>query len=98
LVVIPSRLARVMLRAMELANIVPLSEWHYMTARGEDSVVDITRAERELGWQAQKSNAQALREAYDWYIASMASTGTAKTTHPVPFAHQVLQRLSSIFP
>jgi nucleoside-diphosphate-sugar epimerase len=89
-------IARVGLRAMELANIVPLSEWHYMSARGEDSVVDISRAERELGWRPENSNAQALKEAYDWYIASVTAPGTARTAHPVPFAHQLLKRLSSI--
>ncbi|HEV8722554.1 MAG TPA: NAD-dependent epimerase/dehydratase family protein [Candidatus Binatia bacterium] len=95
---IPGRIARVGLRAMELANLAPLSEWHYMSARGEDSVVDISRAERELGWRPESSNARALREAYDWYVASMTTTGRARTRHPVPFAHQLLKRLSSIFP
>jgi len=95
---IPGEPARVVLRAMELANVVPLSEWHYMSACGEDSVVDISRAERELGWQPENSNAQALKDAYDWYIGRVTTTGTARTTHPVPFTHQILKRLSSIFP
>jgi len=95
---IPGLTARMVLRGMELINIVPLSEWHYMSANGEDSVVDISRAERELGWRPARSNAQALREAYDWYIASVTTTGTARTAHPVPLAHQLLKRLSSIFP
>jgi nucleoside-diphosphate-sugar epimerase len=94
---IPGRTARAVLRAVELANIVPLSEWHYMSAHGQDSVVDISRAERELGWRPDRSNAQALREAYDWYFASAPASGTI-TAHPVPFVHQVLQRLSSMFP
>lgn len=94
---IPAPAARVLLRAIELANLVPLSEWHYMSARGENCVVDISRAERELGWQPQRSNAQALVDAYTWYNASVAATGTARSTHPVPFAHQLLKRLTWIF-
>jgi nucleoside-diphosphate-sugar epimerase len=90
--------ARGGLRAMELVGMVPLAEWHYMSARGEDSVVDISRAERELGWHPQRSNAQALRDAYDWYAASINATGRARITHPVPFAHHVLKKLSSILP
>ena len=95
---IPGWIARAVLRGMELANVSPLSEWHYMGARGEDSVVDISRAERELGWRPERSNAQALVEAYDWYIKSIMTTGTAKRVHPVPLTHRVLERLHWIFP
>jgi len=93
---VPGSIARALLRGMELANVPLLSEWHYMSARGEDSTVDISRAQRELGWQPKFSNAQALKDTYDWYIASLATYGTAKTAHPVPFAHQVLKKLSSL--
>ena len=91
---VPERLARVALRGIELANIVPLSEWHHMSAYGEDSVVDISRAEYELGWRPERSNAQALVEVYDWYVASVTNTGTARTTHPVPLMHRALKGLN----
>jgi nucleoside-diphosphate-sugar epimerase len=90
---IPAPLARAMLRAMELAGLMPLSEWHYMSARGEDSVVDVSRAERELGWRAERSNRRALADAYDGYAGAMAAAGRAQTTHPVPWAHRLLGRL-----
>lgn len=90
---VPVPLARSLLRAIELAGVMPLSEWHYSTARGGDSVVDVSRAERELGWQPARSNARALAEAYDGYAAAMEQAGRARTTHPVPMAHRVLQRL-----
>jgi len=95
---VPGRLAGYALRGMELAAIVPLSEWHYMSAAGKDSVVDISRATLELGWRPERSNAQALIEAYDWYVASMHATGAARTTHPVPLVHRVLKGLSWILP
>ncbi len=94
---IPGRIARVALRGMELANITPLSELHYLSARGEDSVVDISRAERELDWRPQRSNAQALRDAYDWYLTSVTTTGTAPSTYPVPLAHRALKGFWGIF-
>lgn len=94
---IPGSVARVALRAMELGVLMPLSEWHYMSAWGVDSVVDISRAEQELGWRPERSNAQALIEAYDWRLANLAATGAARTTHPVPSAHHRLNRLSAIF-
>lgn len=90
---IPAPLARAMLRTMEIAGIMPLSEWHYMSAYGEDSVVDVSRAERELGWRAERSNSRALTDAYDGYAEAMAAAGRARTTHPVPWTHRVLGRL-----
>ena len=95
---IPSRWARAALRVMELAGMAPLSEWHYLSARGEDSIVDTSRAEQELGWRPGRSNGQALREAYDWYVATVRSRGQAAATHPVPLAHRALQRFTRILP
>lgn len=94
---IPERCAKPALRAMELANMVPLSEWHYMSTRGKDSVVDISRAENELMWNPKRSNARALIDAYDWYVSSMSSAGTASTTHPVPLMHKILYKLSWLY-
>ena len=91
-------LARVLLRGLELAGLPPLSEWHQVTARGGDSAVDTSRAERELGWQARRSNRQSLCDAYDWYRDRVASQGSAETTHPVPVAHRMLQRLLAFWP
>jgi nucleoside-diphosphate-sugar epimerase len=90
---LPAPLARAMLRALEFAGLMPLSEWHYASARGEDSVVDVSRAERELGWRPARSNRRALADAYDGYVEALASSGGATTTHPVPWAHRVLGRL-----
>jgi nucleoside-diphosphate-sugar epimerase len=95
---VPGPIARAAFRGMEIAGLVPPSEWHWKSARGEDSVVDASRAERELGWRPQRSNAQMLREAYDWYVAAVAAAGKARTTHPVPLAHRVLKALHWILP
>lgn len=92
---VPGRIAQMALRGMELASLVPLSEWHYMCARGEDSVVDISRAERELDWRPERSNSKALVEAYEWYAANPRTT--APGTHPLPFAHRVLKGLNWVF-
>jgi nucleoside-diphosphate-sugar epimerase len=63
----PPWLAQPVLRALELAKLSPLVEWHYKTAN-QDSFVDCSHAERVLGWRAGKSNAQTLIETYDWYL------------------------------
>jgi nucleoside-diphosphate-sugar epimerase len=94
---LPGQLARVVLHGIELAGLVPLSEWHHLNAREEDSWVDISRTERELGWRPQRSNAQTLVDAYAWYAMRVTNTGTAQTTHPVPFSHRALKRVAGIF-
>lgn len=95
---IPRTIGQVALRGMELLNMIPLSEWHYMNAYGKDSVVDISRSTRELAWQPQRSNAQALVDAYDWYVGSMRATGTARSKFPVPLTHRALKYLNWLLP
>jgi len=95
---IPAELARFGMRSMEWAGLAPLSEWHQMSAQGHDSVVSIFRAQRELGWEPIWSNAEALKSAYDWYLACLAATGSAPTTHPLPFSHRILKAILQIFP
>src|SRR5262249_39309791 len=95
---VPGPLSRAAFRTIELLGMTPLSEWHYMNAWGEDSIVDTRRAEEELAWRASESNAAALMAAYDWYQATLAVGGEARTTHPVTRAHRVLERLTWMLP
>lgn len=95
---IPAALARPALRAIELAGLVPLSEWHRHGAWGQDSVADTTRARQELGWHPDRSNIDAMIEAYDWYVETVGRTGNAPRTHAVPRAHRVLRGLLGLLP
>jgi nucleoside-diphosphate-sugar epimerase len=94
---IPVRPAEATLRTLELARLSPLVEWHYKTAH-KDSFVDVSRAERVLGWKPRLSNADALIQTYDWYLAHRHElTDGAGVTHRVPWnqrALAVLKRLS----
>lgn len=90
---LPATLARNGLRGVELAGVTPLSEWHYCSAWGQDSVVDISRAQQELGWHPARSNARALTEAYDAYNVAMRDIGHIDTTHPIPASHKLLRGL-----
>src|SRR5215210_817934 len=56
---VPVRPAEIALRALELARVSPLAEWHYKTAH-RDSFVSIDKAREVLGWEPRHSNAQAL--------------------------------------
>jgi nucleoside-diphosphate-sugar epimerase len=93
---VPARPAEVLLRGLELARLSPLAEWHYRTAH-RDSFVDVSKAERLLGWRPRLSNAQALIETYDWYLANRDRLRGAGVTHRVPWnqrALSVVKRLS----
>jgi nucleoside-diphosphate-sugar epimerase len=88
-------LAVPVLRALELARLSPLAEWHYRTA-SKDSWVAIDRARAALGWEPRLSNADALRETYDWYLAHRDELGAAGTTHRVPWNQRALGWLKRV--
>ena len=92
---VPVKPAELILRALELARVSPLAEWHYKTAH-RDSFVDVSRAERILGWQPRLSNEAALIETYDWYLANRGRVGAAGVTHRVPWNQQALGLLKRI--
>ena len=66
---VPAGFARAALRALDLAGLSPLSEWHYRSA-DQDVVATVEKARRLLGWQPRRSSAEALIRAYDWFLAS----------------------------
>jgi nucleoside-diphosphate-sugar epimerase len=92
---VPARPAEVALRALELARLSPLAEWHYRTAH-RDSFVDVSRARMLLGWRAKFSNAEALCRTYDWYLAHRDTLGRAGTTHRAPWNQQALALLKRV--
>lgn len=93
---LPDFVGRRALRAIELAGLAPLAEWHHCVATDLDSVVDIERARVELGWEPRRSNADALADAFDWYATTPTSDGAGITTHPVPVAHRALRRAAGV--
>ena len=93
---IPVRAAEIVLRALEVARLSPLVEWHYKTAH-RDSFVDISRAEQVLGWKPRLSNAKALIRTYDWYLAHRDEVaGAVGVTHRVPWNQQALGLLKKV--
>jgi nucleoside-diphosphate-sugar epimerase len=92
---VPVKPAELALRALELLRLSPLAEWHYKTAH-RDSFVDVTKAQRVLGWQPRLSNREALIETYDWYLANRERVGGAGVTHRVPWNQQALGLLKRL--
>jgi nucleoside-diphosphate-sugar epimerase len=92
---VPAKPAEVALRALELLRLSPLAEWHYKTAH-RDSFVDVSKAQRLLGWQPRLSNREALVATYDWYLANIERVGGAGVTHRVPWNQQALGLLKRL--
>jgi nucleoside-diphosphate-sugar epimerase len=92
---VPVKPAEIALRGLELLRVSPLAEWHYKTAH-KDSFVDVSKAQRLLGWQPRLSNRDALIETYDWYLANRGSVGGAGVTHRVPWNQQALGLLKRL--
>ena len=92
---IPVKPAELALRALELARLSPLAEWHYKTAH-KDSFVDVSKAQRLLGWNPRLSNSETLIETYDWYLANRERVGGAGVTHRVPWNQQALGLLKRL--
>jgi nucleoside-diphosphate-sugar epimerase len=92
---VPARPAELALRALELARLSPLAEWHYRTAH-RDSYVDVSKAERLLGFAPRLSNEQSLCVTYDWYLANRERVGRAGRTHRVPWDQRALGLLKRV--
>jgi nucleoside-diphosphate-sugar epimerase len=92
---VPARPAELALRALELARLSPLAEWHYRTAH-RDSFVDVSKAQRLLGFAPRLSNEQALCETYDWYLAHRTRRRSAGVTHRVPWDQRALGLLKRL--
>lgn len=92
---VPVKPAELSLRALELAHLSPLAEWHYRTAH-RDSFVSIDRARELLGWEPRLSNAETLCATYDWYLDHLAEMRDAGTTHRVPWNQQALGLLKRV--
>jgi nucleoside-diphosphate-sugar epimerase len=92
---VPARPAELALRALELARLSPLAEWHYRTAH-KDSFVSIDKARALLGWQPRLSNAETLCATYDWYLAHREELRAAGTTHRVPWDQRALALLKRL--
>ena len=92
---VPVKPAEMALRGLELLRVSPLAEWHYKTAH-KDSFVDVSKAQRLLGWQPRLSNRDALIQTYDWYLANRGRVGGAGVTHRVPWNQQALGLLKRL--
>jgi nucleoside-diphosphate-sugar epimerase len=78
---VPARPARLLLQTLHAARLSPLSAWHIASADAT-FVLDCSRAREALGWQPERSAAESLCSAYDWFVRDGRSrpVGTAHRT------------------
>ncbi len=82
---------------LEHLGLSPLSRSIYGAA-GKISFVSIEKAKRRLGWAPQHSNADALAQSYDWYVAHFEEfQGKAGVTHRSPLKQGALAIVRAFF-
>ena len=64
---IPPKLARNVLRFLDMLRISPFVDYHYKILN-QDVWFDTSKAKRVLGWRAKDSNISMLADAYHWYL------------------------------
>ena len=92
---VPARPAELALRALELAQLSPLAEWHYKTA-SRDSFVDVSKARAAARLERDEVERDTLVETYDWYAAHREGLEHAGVTHRVPWNQQALRLLKRV--
>jgi nucleoside-diphosphate-sugar epimerase len=89
-VALPAEPMRTVLAGLAVARLSPLSRWHYESA-DKDFVLDVSKAERELGWAPRSSNVEALERAYRWYVANRGRLGGQRDrSHVTPWRERAL--------
>jgi nucleoside-diphosphate-sugar epimerase len=69
---LPAAPARLGMRALAGMGLAPFAPYHWLLY-AESLWFDTTRARTELGWEPEHSNASALVESYDWFLAHRGS-------------------------
>lgn len=68
---VPMGLAVLGMKVTSTLGLSPLGPYHALMY-GRSLYFDVTRAQAELGWYAQWSNAEMICQSYDWYIRHKA--------------------------
>jgi nucleoside-diphosphate-sugar epimerase len=77
---LPAAPARIGMRALAQVGLAPFAPYHWLLY-AESLWFDTTKAQSELGWSPRHSNASAVIESYDWFLANRASLGATHGSH-----------------
>ena len=77
---LPAAPAKVGMQALARFGLAPFAAYHWLLY-GESLWFDTSRAQTELGWRAQHSNASMVVESYEWFLAHRAELDGAHGSH-----------------
>jgi nucleoside-diphosphate-sugar epimerase len=77
---LPAAPARTAMRAATALRVAPFAPYHWLLY-GESLWFDTTRAEQELGWTSQHSNADMVIESYEWFLTHRTEPGSTERSH-----------------
>ena len=77
---LPSKPAQVAMKVLGQSSLVPFAPYHWLLY-GESLWFDVSKAERELGWEPTHSNASAVIDSYEWFLRNRATLGGAGKSH-----------------
>ncbi len=81
---LPAKPAQAAMKALGQSSLIPFAPYHWLLY-GESLWFDVSKAERELDWHPTHSNASAVIESYEWFLAHRASLGgDGKSHHQSP--------------
>lgn len=93
---LPAAPAKVAMRALATLGLAPFAPYHWLLY-AESLWFDTTRAQTELGWRPQHSNASALIESYEWFLDNRASLdGDHRSHHQSPVRLGLLEVLKRL--
>lgn len=87
------------LKVLEALNLSPLYPWIYETA-SKDSFVSIEKAQKQLGYEPQYSNQEAMLRNYRWYLENKDHLGEDQgtgVTHRLPWKQKALKVVKVFF-
>lgn len=91
---LPTLPSQFILYILDLLHLSPIAAWHYKTLP-VNSYVSTKKAEKMLGWKAEKSNKQLLLENYKWYKEHRNEfIGRKGDTHRVGWSFGILNIVS----
>ena len=77
---LPAAPARIGMKGLATVGLAPFAPYHWLLY-AESLWFDTTRAQTELGWAPQHSNASAVIESYEWFLANRDSLDTTHASH-----------------
>jgi nucleoside-diphosphate-sugar epimerase len=79
---VPVPAIHAVVRPLDMIGRSPFTPWHYMTAH-VPFYCDVSTTMEELGWRPQRSNAEMLVNAYDWFVEHAGVRGASAHRRPL---------------